>query len=45
MDAIAFFDSGEAKLPRARNSDEFEAFRDTMYQGYHGRFAQLQTAD
>jgi hypothetical protein len=45
MDAIDFFNSDELELPRARNTDDFEAFLDTMYQGYLGRFAQLQTAD
>src|SRR5438105_9910122 len=45
MDAIEFFDSDEAELPRSRGTDDFEAFLDLMYQGYLGRFAQLQTAD
>jgi hypothetical protein len=45
MDAIAFFNSDEAELPKKRNTDDFEAFLETMYQSYIGRFAFLHTSD
>lgn len=45
MDAIDFFNSDEADLPRSRNTDDFEGFLDGMVQAYVARMAGLQSAD
>jgi hypothetical protein len=45
VDAISFFDSTEAELPKSRNVDDFVTYLDSMYQGYLGLFPALQTND
>src|ERR1017187_4127753 len=45
MDAIAFFDSDEAELPKSRGVDDFITYLDAVYQGYLGLFPALQTND
>jgi hypothetical protein len=45
MDAIGFFDDDEAELPRSRNTDDFEAFIDAMFNDYVGHMGVLQTQD
>jgi hypothetical protein len=45
MDAITFFDSDEAELPKTRDVDDFVTYLETVYQRYLGLFAALQTKD
>jgi hypothetical protein len=45
MDAIYFFNSDEAELPKARGIDDFATFLETIYDGYLQQFNTLQTGD
>jgi hypothetical protein len=45
MDAIDFFDSDEAELPKSRDVDDFVTFLESIFQGYLGRFTALLTTD